>query len=170
MTTLTSLLPERYESVEELGSSTLIVRDRERDERLLLRVLRPEDGARIRRELERVRGLDADPRLARILELGELEDGRAYYVQELVEGEDLFQWALARDASEVIAVWSQLLLALDCYHQLGLVPRGERPMSIRVVPSDDEHEPPRLRLVDPGGVIDEGSRELRAGQGLAPER
>ena len=170
MTTVSSLLPERYESVEELGSSTLVVQDRERDERLLLRVLRPEDGARIRRELERMRGLDEDPRLARILELGELEDGRAYYVQELVEGEDLFQWALARDASEVIAVWSQLLLALDCYHQLGLVPRGERPMSIRVVPSEDELEPPRLRLVDPGGVIDEGSRELRAGQGLAPER
>ena len=51
MTTLTSLLPERYESVEELGSSTLIVRDRERDERLLLRVLpeckrRPPTGSR----------------------------------------------------------------------------------------------------------------------------
>ncbi|MGE0708087.1 MAG: sigma 54-interacting transcriptional regulator [Planctomycetota bacterium] len=152
--------------LEELGASTHVVLDRETGQRRMLRVLRLEDGARLRRELERIR-LAAHPVLAQIHELGELEDGRSYYVQELVEGEDLFQWGIGRDPSEVVAVWAQLLEALACFQAHGFLPRGERRMSLRVEERDGQA---RLRLIDPGGVIDEGSREPRSGHGLAPER
>lgn len=161
-------LPSRYELLEDLGQSTFRVKDLEADAVVVLRVMSQKEGPRVRRELARLLELD-DPGLARILSLGELEDGRPYYVQEFVAGEELFRWALARDASEVLEVWGQLVRALASYHGRGLVPRGERRLVARVEEHEGQH---RLRLVDPGGVVEEGARPIRGtfAHGLAPER
>jgi transcriptional regulator with AAA-type ATPase domain/tetratricopeptide (TPR) repeat protein len=161
-------LPSRFELLEDLGQSTFRVKDLESDAVVVLRVMSQKEGPRVRRELSRLLELD-DPGLARVLSLGELEDGRPYYVQEFVAGEELFRWALGRDASEVLEVWAQLVRTLASYHGRGLVPRGERRLVARV----EEHEgAQRLRLVDPGGVVEEGARPIRGtfAHGLAPER
>jgi len=161
-------LPSRFELLEDLGQSTFRVKDLEQDSVVVLRVMSQKEGPRVRRELSRLLELD-DPGLARILSLGELEDGRPYYVQEFVAGEELFRWALGRDASEVLEVWAQLVRALASYHGRGLVPRGERRLVARVEKVEGVH---RLRLVDPGGVVEEGARPIRgtSAHGLAPER
>ncbi|MBL4845910.1 MAG: hypothetical protein JKY65_10310 [Planctomycetes bacterium] len=164
-------LPSRFELLADLGQTTFRVRDLDLDQVVVVRVLGKQDGPRLRRELDRLLELD-DPSLARILDLGELDDGRPFYVQEFVQGEELFRWAIGRDASEILEVWAQLVRALACYHNKGLVPRGERRLMARVEEPNDEYPRPRLRLVDPGGVVEEGARPIRgtATHGLAPER
>lgn len=161
-------LPSRYELLEDLGQSTFRVKDLEEDAVVVLRVLSQKEGPRVRRELARLLEL-SDPGLARILSLGELDDGRPFYVQEFVAGEELFRWALGRDPSEVLEVWAQLVRALASYHGRGLVPRGERRLVARVEEREGEW---RLRLVDPGGIVEEGARPIRGtfAHGLAPER
>lgn len=174
MHTAGTLLAGRYEVLRTLGEHTLVVRDQEQPEspERVLRLLAPEDARSIRFELERTMGID-HPAVARVHALGELEDGRGYYVQDLVEGEDLFQWGLARNPSDVVAVFAQLLQALGCYHALGLVPGGRRPLVIRVEQPGDP-ETAQLRLIDPGGVVEEFSRAGLGGTAhayaLAPER
>lgn len=161
-------LPSRFELLEDLGQSTFRVRDLEADSVVVLRVLGQKEGPRVRRELARLLELD-DPGLARVLDLGELEDGRPFYVQEFVSGKELFSWALGRDPSEVLEVWAQLVRTLASYHGSGLVPRGERRLVARVEVHEGQS---RLRLVDPGGVVEEGARPVRGSfaHGLAPER
>ena len=70
----------------------------------------------------------------------------------------------------MVGVFAQFLEALACYHERGLVAGGKRPFHLRVTETDAG---PRLRLLDPGGLIEEWTRvEPSTFQAtvLAPER
>ncbi|MCO5171640.1 MAG: hypothetical protein M9894_35505 [Planctomycetes bacterium] len=176
-----AVLEGRYEVERELDDETLLVRDRTRPD-VPLQVLRfveppaPEHGGAdaLAWELARAREVE-HPSVARVLEVGRLEDGRLWFTQEQVQGEDPFQWAPGRTPDEVVRVFAQLLRALGAFHARGLVVGGARALRARV--QDDARGAPLLKLLDPGGLLDEHVRaappEVAAGEpagGLAPER
>ncbi len=160
----------RFEVVRELGPTARVVRDREATDAPLraLRVLDPSDP--LRGEVERIVGFEPHPGVAAVHAVGTLEDGQAYFLMDLVEGEDLYTWAIGRAPDEVLPLAAQLLEAFGAYHARGLVPGGRRPYQIRVIA---EPTGPRLVLLDHGGLAPEGTRGdpgAARGRGLAPER
>jgi eukaryotic-like serine/threonine-protein kinase len=113
------------------------------DQRVAIKLLRPgmasEDVlsrfARERRILARLE----HPHIARLLDGGAAEDGRPYFVMELVEGEPITTWCRARDAS----VEERLRLLLDCCdalaaaHRSLVVHRDLKPSNVLVTSSGE---------------------------------
>ncbi|RMG12000.1 MAG: GAF domain-containing protein [Planctomycetota bacterium] len=168
-----TLLDERFEVLRALDQRKFLVLDRENASApRLLRYLDDsgdEHDRNLLREVEACRVVE-HPGIARVLEVGRASDGRAYTLQEQVDGEDLFRWALTRSPEDVLPLFGQFLRILGAYHAHGLVVGGRRPMRLRVEEGDG---PPRLRLVDQGGLAPEYARAAptQAGvHGLAPER
>jgi two-component system response regulator HydG len=170
-----ALIHGRYEVQHELDRDALVVRDLERPEQPLrvLRFPRVEDdegGRAVEHELRLLTRVE-HPNLARVLDVGRGHDGRLYFLQERVEGENFFSWAVGRDAAQLVGVFAQLLAVMGSFHARGLVVGGKRPL--RLLVEAGETPAPRLRVVDPGGLAHEFARTEHAAphaRTLAPER
>ena len=194
----TRYLLDRFEVERELDpaagpgiAGALVVREPTLGEQpLLFRTLPPEfEPAGLFEELLGARGV-VHPHLATIHEAGRLEDGRLYFVQDLVEGEQLFAWGVGRDPLELVRAGAQLLRLLSRWGQEGLVPGGRRPLQALVRPDlqDGLGRRPRpecpgtrggacgpggqVCVLDPGGLAMIGARGEAgaAWAGVAPER
>ena len=165
-------LNDRLEVVRELGRRKVLVRDREHPdlEPRVLRFLVPAEDpfdVELRREVEATQSV-THPGIARIYSVDVLDDGRGYYLQDYVEGVDLYRWALGKPTQALLEIFGQLLRILAAYHAQGLVPGGRRPFLLKVQEPDGR---PTLRLVDQGGLQHEYSRSpVTAVRGIAPER
>lgn len=112
------------------------------------------------------------PNLVQVYAFG-LEDGHAYFVMELVEGESLFD-AVVRSRKEsrpiplrrVQMVLSQIISALRTLHHAGIIHRDVKPANILLDPFRD-----RAVLVDVGIARRQGERASLAGTPgyMAPE-
>lgn len=112
------------------------------------------------------------PNLVQVYAFG-LEDGHAYFVMELVEGESLFD-AVVRSRREsqpiplrrVQMVLAQIISALRTLHHAGIIHRDVKPANILLDPFRD-----RAVLVDVGIARRQGERASLAGTPgyMAPE-
>jgi serine/threonine-protein kinase len=90
------------------------------------------------------------PTIVAIDHVGELADGRAYFVMELLRGESLFE-RLQRGRlplPEAIRVLDQMARGLDAAHAQGIIHRDLKPENTFLVHLPDE--PPIVKLVDFG--------------------
>ncbi len=149
------------------GSATVYEAADERSgARLALKLLDPEPE---HREAERFRMLRearlmaslGHEAIARVLDGGELEDGRAYLAMELLRGHTLAErlqacfWLPLDEASRIAA---QLLDALDAAHAAGIVHRDIKPNNVFVLEGE---RGPRIKLIDFGIGVDLGDPKSR---------
>ncbi len=103
--------------------------------RVAIKVLRAasrEDAARFAREIRCVALLE-HPNTPRLLELGELPDGRPYYAMELLDGETLAERVERRGPlplGEVAAMVRVLAGVLEAAHARGIVHRDVKPSNV----------------------------------------
>jgi len=126
--------------------------------RYAVKVLHPEiqqhpDVLR-RFELEaRVTSALRHPGIVQVIDFNITPDGAPYLVMEYLEGEDLGQ-LLAREGPLSLArtarICSQIAGALAAAHRRDVVHRDLKPQNIFLVPSDDEDEPERAKVLDFG--------------------
>ncbi len=142
-----------------------------RDERgvdLAVKLLDPEPD---HRAVERQRML-REARLTRSLrhrsivtvrDAGELADGRAYLVMERLKGRtvaDRMGGVFWMPMDDVLAIASQLLEALDCAHEVGIVHRDVNPANVFLLDGDEV----RIKLIDFGIGRDLGNPQSRVTQ------
>ena len=137
-----------------------------------LKVLHPEVASspdvvtRFRREADAVRSIAHDG-VVELVEVGELPDGRPYFVMELLAGEDL-RTTLSRDgalaAADAIEIVSAVAAALEVAHAHGIVHRDLKPSNVFLAQRADGGR--RVVLLDFGvaKLLDDG------GQGLTRSR
>lgn len=122
------LVGGRYRLQEEISSDAWAVRyeatDRSSDRRVLVEVLRSDQGDRIAEDLrKRARATAAlsHPGIAHVLDSGE-EDGVLFVVTEIVVGRSLAEHARRGDLSleQALAWCAEILDALDYAHNAGL--------------------------------------------------
>ncbi|MFO0757986.1 MAG: protein kinase [Byssovorax sp.] len=138
-----ALLGERYEILGLLGAGGMgnvyRARDRELDEVVALKVLRPEligaPGAleRFRREVKLARKI-THPNVARVFDIGE-HGGSKIFTMELVEGESLGA-VLAREKklplARVVELASALCEGLAAAHAVGVIHRDLKPDNVLI--------------------------------------
>ena len=104
------------------------------------------------REVRLVRLLH-HPNIVEIDELGELDDGRPYYVMEYLEGEPLMA-ALRRrgplPAEEAVAILEPVCAALAAAHEAGVIHRDVKASNIMVLSSPASGERQSVKLIDFG--------------------
>ncbi len=134
------VLGGRFELLALLGEGGMgavwRARDRELDELVALKLIRPElaaDGAmvaRFRSEVKLARRV-THRHVARIFEVGTL-DGEAYFTMELVEGPSLAQRLRAgrRPWRDAVEVAHALALALEAAHAAGVIHRDVKPDNV----------------------------------------
>jgi serine/threonine-protein kinase len=137
--------------------------------RAAVKVLRREMAAypsmiqRFEREAKAV-NLIRHPNIVDIFEFGQLEDGRPYYIMELLEGTDLrrlLQLSGRLSPEEALALLEPVCLALDAAHKAGVVHRDLKASNIYVI---DKGEQRTVKLLDFG--IAKLMRPEPNGQGL----
>ena len=103
-----------------------------------------------------------------IFDIGELPDGRLYYVMEYLSGQSLASLLEKRRLPfrEVMQIMRQLCAGLSAAHQAGIVHRDLKPENLFLV--ERAGEPPLLKLVDFGiaktvGVDGESMKLTRTG-------
>lgn len=87
---------------------------------------------------------------ARILDVGQAEDGTVYIAQELVEGETLDEWIHAEEAvapADAVEILVQICRALVASHVVGLVHRDLSTRNVMVVFRDGQ---PFVKILDFG--------------------
>ncbi|HEY2514494.1 MAG TPA: serine/threonine-protein kinase [Polyangiaceae bacterium] len=150
------LVAGRYRLIEQIGGGGMGLVFRARDERggpdvavKVLRALSVEASRRLLREARATERLDPD-RVARVLETGVTEAGRAFLVMTYIPGDTLR--AIVRGGrlprSEALRVLRELSMTLDEAHRCGLVHRDVKPDNI-IVRGDG-----RVVLLDFGIVKD----------------
>ncbi|MEZ5965353.1 MAG: serine/threonine-protein kinase [Planctomycetota bacterium] len=100
---------------------------------------------------------------ARILDVGETQDGSIFIAQELVPGNTLHEWLQASTPMRpeaVVEILRQVCAALAAAHGVGLVHRDLTPRNIMV---DVRHGRPHAKVLDFG--IARGGRERPPGAG-----
>ncbi len=142
---------------------------RARDERtgapVALKVMRPQYTASesaLRRFDQECRTLEqlAHPHIVRVLESGELRDGRPWLAMEWLEGRDLGEELAAHgpfSPREALRVLEPVLSALGAAHALGIIHRDVKPQNVMVRPTPEG--PPHVTLLDFGiaKLLDPGS-------------
>jgi len=145
-----ALLNERYELLTLIGEGgfgqVFKARQSVTGHEVAVKLLRPPQGgaerwadqqkhlARFQREM-RICARLFHPHIVRPIDSGQLEDGRLYSVFEFVPGQNLAQ-VLAQEGPleprEAIRLMIQILDALDCAHQRGVVHRDIKPHNIMI--------------------------------------
>ncbi|QRN96683.1 serine/threonine protein kinase [Archangium violaceum] len=145
---------------------------RARDERsgasVALKVMRPQYASSenaLRRFEQECRTLEqlAHPHIVRVLESGELRDGRPWLAMEWLEGRDLEAELAARGPfppREALRVLEPVAAALGAAHALGIVHRDIKAQNVMVRPGAGGA--PHVTLVDFGiaKLLDPGHRSL----------
>ena len=108
------------------------------------------------------------PGIVQVIDFNTTPDGAPYLVMEYLEGEDLAQ-LLAREGplplTRTARIASQIAGALAAAHRRGVVHRDLKPQNIFLVPSADEDEPERAKVLDFGiSKIRSVSHKLTAAQ------
>lgn len=101
------------------------------------------------REAEILRRVD-HPNIVRVIELGELDDGRPYFVMERLDGQTVSQLLRERGSlsiDEVIEFLTPIARALDAAHREGVVHRDLKSSNIMITRRDDDAI---LKLLDFG--------------------
>ncbi|PTL84571.1 serine/threonine-protein kinase [Vitiosangium sp. GDMCC 1.1324] len=160
-------------SVEEVWHRGVVaVLYRARDERsgapVALKVMRPQyasSESALRRFDQECRMLEqlAHPNLVRVLESGELRDGRPWLAMEWLEGRDLEAELAARGPfppREALRMLEPVASALGAAHALGIVHRDIKAQNVMVRPG--EGGAPHVTLVDFGiaKLLDPGQRSI----------
>lgn len=174
-----SVLADRFQLQERLATGGMgeVYRalDRQEDEQVAVKVLRPEvaEGAqRFADEVATLRRLE-HPNVVRLLEAGEHE-GVPFLVMELVPGKPLDRTLESRTLSleELRRVGAQIAAALDYTHGHGIVNRDINPGNILF----DEHDAAKLAdfgialLVGAATRITETNVTIGSAAYLAPEQ
>ncbi|MFO0555377.1 MAG: serine/threonine-protein kinase [Polyangiaceae bacterium] len=137
-----------------------------------LKVLRPElcqsssAVARLVREAGTASHLDL-PFVAQTFDAGRLEDGRAFVLFELVNGETLASLVERRGplpASEAVALLARVAEALDAVHARGVVHRDIKPANVMVAEQSPSLAQPEIKLLDFGvaKILDDESGRVTA--------
>lgn len=139
----TPVFGTRYEVLSLLGTGGMgtvyKARDRELDEIVALKVLRPEVVATpgaldmFKREVKLARRV-THPNVARTFDIGEA-DGSKYLTMEYIEGTSLarvLDWCGPFDLSRAVDVTSQICAGLAAAHAVGVVHRDLKPENVLV--------------------------------------
>jgi eukaryotic-like serine/threonine-protein kinase len=147
----------RFELVRKLGEGGMgavyEALDRERGERIALKLVAEGDATRLQRFKQEFRALQdlEHPNLVRIGELHEA-DGDWFITMELVPGTDLLSYVCEDgqpyDEARLRASFQQLAVGLRALHVAGKVHRDIKPSNVRVTPEG------RVVVLDFGLVID----------------
>lgn len=119
-------------------------------------VLTREAVVRFEREIQAIRRIE-HPNVIRILDFGELEGGRPYFVMELLHGMDLEAYLRAcgrLSPEEAFAILEPVCEALSAVHATGIVHRDFKAPNVFIADKDGER---RMVLLDFGvaKVLDE---------------
>lgn len=162
-------LQERYELQRLLGEGGMGLVFRARDLRLgrdvAVKVLKsdmtgPDGPARFRQEAHALAAI-RHPGVVAIFDSGELEQGAAYLVTELLEGHPLNELIRAHGRGsfpQVARLLRQASAALGAAHRAGLLHRDLKPANLYLVPGPGGFQ---AKLLDFGLV-----KSLRAGSGM----
>jgi serine/threonine-protein kinase len=119
--------------------------------KVLRRALRDSASAARRFEQEaRAVNLIRHPNIVDIFEIGELDDGRPYFVMEWLDGRDLDELLRERGAltpMEALSIMEELGSALTAAHERGVVHRDLKATNVIAVPAGDGYT---VKLVDFG--------------------
>ena len=121
--------------------------------RVALKVLRPGfDSGQVIRRFEAERHTLArmeHPNIARVLDGGELPDGRPWFVMELVRGTPITEYCDTHrlEPSERISLFQDVCAAVQHAHQKGIIHRDIKPSNVLVVHADDR---PIVKVIDFG--------------------
>ncbi|HYH99681.1 serine/threonine-protein kinase [Hyalangium sp.] len=156
----------RVEEVRHRGVVAVLYRavDERAGAQVALKVMRPQYTASesaLRRFEQESRMLEqlAHPHIVRVLESGELRDGRPWLAMEWLEGRDLGAELAAHgpfSPQEALRLVEPVALALGAAHALGIVHRDVKPQNVMVRPGKDGGLHVTLldfgiaKLVDPG--------------------
>ncbi len=166
-----TVLAGRYELRYVLGRGGSSVVYAARDERgadVAVKLLDPEpehrvvERARMLREARITRSL-RHRSIVTVRDAGELEDGRAFLVMERLKGRtvaDRMSGLFWMPIDEALAVAGQLLEALDCAHEVGIVHRDVNPSNVFLLDGDEV----RIKLIDFGIGRDLGNPMSRVTQ------
>ncbi|MGE0789644.1 MAG: serine/threonine-protein kinase [Sandaracinaceae bacterium] len=174
---LGATVAERYtlEKLLAVGGMGLLYRatDGRGGPKVVVKTLRPELAEnrvvvdRFVREYEACRTVRS-PHLVEFLTSGNLADGRAYYVMELLDGFSLADLLRMTEGDiappRVIRIAHQMALALEAAHAAGLVHRDLKPDNVIVCPLPDGSE--YVKILDFGlaKAVDGSMDVTRAGE------
>jgi tetratricopeptide (TPR) repeat protein len=104
------------------------------------------------------------PNIAAVLDAGELEDGRTFFVMEVVAGSAITRWVRQHGLSlrERLAIFHQACLAVEHAHQRGILHRDLKPSNVLVMEIDGV---PIVKVID-FGIAKALEGDLAVGQGM----
>lgn len=134
----------RYETGVPIGSGGMgtVVRsyDPVLDRHVALKLLRRDDPELAERMLREARAQAAvdHPNVAKVYEVGYLEDGRPFIAMQLIEGKPLDEVALRLTLDQKIGLMATVAEAVQAAHATGLVHRDLKPSNILVEESAEQ--------------------------------
>jgi WD40 repeat protein len=148
----------RYKLLEQIGEGgfgVVFMAEQQRPVRrvVALKVLKPGMDTRqvvARFEAERqALALMEHPNIARVLDAGETESGRPYFVMELVKGVPITDYCDAHRLTprERLALFTTVCQAVQHAHQKGIIHRDLKPTNVLVAAYDDR---PVAKVIDFG--------------------
>jgi serine/threonine protein kinase len=147
-----------YKLVEQIGEGgfgVVFMAEQQRPVRrvVALKVLKPGmDSAQIIARFKAERqalALMEHPNIARVLDAGETESGRPYFVMELVKGVPITEYCNSHRLTprERLALFATVCQAVQHAHQKGIIHRDLKPTNVLVAVGDDK---PVAKVIDFG--------------------
>ncbi|MFG0289962.1 MAG: protein kinase [Rhodopirellula sp. JB044] len=143
------------EQIGEGGFGLVYVAQQERpvQRKVALKIVKPGTGtkevlARFDAERQAVAMMD-HPNIAKVFDAGVTEDGRPYFVMELVRGVPITEFADAHQLSirERLSLFTDVCSAVHHAHQKGVIHRDIKPSNVMVTLHDDR---PVVKVIDFG--------------------
>jgi serine/threonine protein kinase len=150
-----------YRVVEQLGQGGMGVvyvgRHEQLGHRVVVKVLRPEmsrNAVIVKRFFNEAQAATAirNPGIAQVFDFGQTEDGRAYFVMELLEGVTLSQRLSERplEIVECCRLARQMANVLQSAHGIGITHRDLKPDNLFLVPDAEVAGGERVKVLDFG--------------------